>query len=293
MHPEKNRNRRSKRTSVMQRTEDKSTYYTDASHNAEISKAAVVGHDSTLVKNYLGVPTPHDAELLAVMLAITEMTHTSDTITIRTDSQSACRDIQNDDLPYHIRTKLHMYMHAHPLLRIRIQWVPGHQGLRGNVRAHQLTRAENPGPPILWPVEDTYNPREEQKMQRKERIHILKSRREASTILNTPSYTHSREDASIIRKAQTHTLLTPHYTHYINRDPGSPTCKQCGAYPSNKHILWECPANAIFKKTILSKLPHNQRPGSWEEWTTPPRRFEKLWWPLLVQHVKNVLGQEA
>lgn len=186
-----------------------------------------------------------------------------------------------------------MYMHAHPLLRIRIQWVPGHQGLRGNVRAHQLTRAENPGPPILWPVEDIYNPREEQKMQRKERILILKSRREASTILNTPSYTHSREDASITGKAQTHTLLTPHYTHYINRDPCSSTCKQCGAYPSNKHILWECPANANFKKTILSKLPHNQHPGSWEEWTTPPRRFEKLWWPLLVQHVKNVLGQEA
>lgn len=59
----------------MQRTEDKSTYYTDASHNAEISKTAVVGHDSTLVKNYLGVPTRHEAELLAVMLAITKMTH--------------------------------------------------------------------------------------------------------------------------------------------------------------------------------------------------------------------------
>lgn len=98
----------------MQKTEDKRTYYTDASHNAEISKAAVVGHDATLVKSYLGVPTPQDAELLAIMLAITEMTHTSDTITIRTDSQGACRDIQNDDLPYHIRTKLHMYMHAHP-----------------------------------------------------------------------------------------------------------------------------------------------------------------------------------
>lgn len=73
---------------------------------------------------------PEGTEHLAIILVIMEMTHGSDRITVRIDSQSACRDIQNDDLPLHIRTKLHMYMHTHPLLHIQIQWVPGHQELR-------------------------------------------------------------------------------------------------------------------------------------------------------------------
>lgn len=97
-------------------------------------------------------------------------------------------------------------MHSYPLLKIKIQWVPGHQGLRGNSRAHELTRESNPGPPLPWPKECEYEPKVERKTLHKARKEILKDRR---PLFYPHRHIHIQEKRHPSLEKHKHTLYSP------------------------------------------------------------------------------------
>ncbi|KAM7281625.1 uncharacterized protein ISCGN_006022 [Ixodes scapularis] len=277
---------------VLSRTpSDTDVYYTDASHTPTRSRTAVIGSRSSSSREHEGVPSSTAAEILAIAEAITEHTHSTDTILIRTDNQGACRYFRDNDLPFHIHSMLQRHLHAHPHLHINIKWVPGHQGLGGNLRAHTLYRENsNPGPPTLWP--EPYDPKEHRKQMHKERTALLLELRQHTTTLHTPSFIFSLSDSTLIRRAQTQTLVTPDYIHFIQGRPGRPVCPHCTGYPSNIHYLGGCPNAHTSRNLLLSPLPSHHLPQTWTEWANPPKTLEATLWPLLVQHVKTMLGDE-
>ena len=172
-----------------------------------------------------------------------------------------------------------------------IQWIPGHQAIEGNVRAHTLTRDEpSPGPSEVWP--DQYDPRYHRKLLHKDRTALLRERRQAMTQFPFPPASFSREDASILRRAQTSSLLTPHFIHYMQGRAGFPSCPHCQDYPSNVHMLWHCPHAQSSLTSLLSTLPPSSRPPDWAGWLAPPPQLVGTLLPLLVEHVRAVLGDQ-
>lgn len=139
-------------------------------------------------------------------------------------------------------------MRERPQARVTIKWVPGHQGLEGNTRANELARGTDPpGPSTPWPA--TYDPYEHRKALHTARRCILKELRANITLLKSPSQAFSRKDATIIRRAQTNTLITEHRKHYISGEPHTPACTNCGLYPDNKHQLPErCSRNKDYTR---------------------------------------------
>ncbi|KAM7290289.1 hypothetical protein ISCGN_026934 [Ixodes scapularis] len=251
---------------------------------------AIVGQETQTTYTHKDAPSPTSLETLAIAETIRDHATKGD-ITIRTDSQGAIRNFRDNVLPPHVTTMLTDTMINHPHTTVTIESIPGHQGIKGNELAHQLARGNlNPGVPIPWP--HSYDPYIYRASMHKQRKRSLKELRENKTLLNSPSYLLNREHSTIVRRAQTTSLMTEHIRHYISGAQGTPQCSTCGRYPSNAHQLWDCPNVAVTTKTALQTLPARLKPGSWEEWANPPAGTELLLWPLLVQHVKNVLGDE-
>ncbi|KAH6945241.1 hypothetical protein HPB50_007654 [Hyalomma asiaticum] len=91
------------------------------------------------------------AEITAIAEAITMPNPNARCLLIQTDSQAACRAFETGDLPDALYSTLTKHLDAHPSLRVRIQWIPGHSGILGNEVAHAMSRVSLPGPPLWWP----------------------------------------------------------------------------------------------------------------------------------------------
>lgn len=270
-------------------TPDNDTYYVDAAHTPEKTTTAVVGPRNETIRSHAAVPSPIAAEIQAITEAVCLHTHNTDTITIRTDCQGALRAFTQNILPDHTRTTLTKYMHKHPTLQVLLEWIPGHQGIEGNERAHALARDHlTPSNPTRWP--ETYCPREARAEHRKQRRARLKEAKVNRLLLPSPSHTHTREDAALIRQAQTLTLPNDAIQHHIENRSGKPVCQVCGGYPNAFHTYWECP-RALSSPHILTRshIPPSI-PYSWESWTVPPQELRPTLWPLLVAHIKHIRG---
>ncbi|KAH7944009.1 hypothetical protein HPB52_014284 [Rhipicephalus sanguineus] len=81
-----------------------------------------------------------------------------------------------------------------------------------------------------------------------------------------PPHSMTRREAALVRRAQTHSLMTPHIQHYIQGKDGSPACVACGGYPDNAHVLWDCPGGRAAMGESLKHIPTNLRPATLEEW---------------------------
>ncbi|KAH6932209.1 hypothetical protein HPB50_003703 [Hyalomma asiaticum] len=71
-----------------------------------------------------------------------------------------------------------------------------------------------------------------------------------------PPHSVTRREAARVRRAQTHSLMTPHVEHTIEGKDGSPSCVASGAFPDNAHVLWSCPGGrAVVGESLKQYLP--------------------------------------
>lgn len=289
MHPEVDSERRKSRATHL-KDPCHDIYYTDASFTNSNATTASVGPKGHVVRRHANVPSVTAAEIQAIAEAATLHSHTTNELTIRTDSQDALRAYAKNDLPEHILGLLTQYMTNHPHLRIYLEWVPGHQAIEGNERAHALSRDNTePSVPIGWP--QAYDPREDRAEQRKKRRTFLKEMREEQRKFPTPLHSTPRRQATFIRQAQTNSLPCDMTLHYIHNLGGLPRCQVCGAQPpDNRHTYWECP-RAQNSPYILgeTQLPLHI-PHTWESWAAPPQDLQATLWKQLQNHVEHVLG---
>ncbi|KAH6932527.1 hypothetical protein HPB50_007166 [Hyalomma asiaticum] len=138
----------------------------------------------------------------------------------------------------------------------------GHSGIRGNEVAHAMSRVSLPGPPLWWP--DSLKRNELLALARLDRRERLDEMRNNRRVYPDPPHSMMRREAALVRRAQTHSLMTPHIEHYIQGKDGSPSCVACGGFPGNAHVLWKCPGARAAMGENLKHIP--TRPATLEEW---------------------------
>ncbi|KAM7298779.1 hypothetical protein ISCGN_019348 [Ixodes scapularis] len=205
--------------------------FTDAALNDTLGAFAYITSRGTEHSETQRCASPVEAELLAIALAAANNSSPGRTTHIYTDSKSACS---------HLAQGL-AFPSALPLLNnvrgpLHIHWIPGHAGVAGNERAHQLARetllrapadacdtAPVPPPPLPTLAD------------------LL-----ASRCTFPPPHTQlTRREQTLIRQAQTYTLLTPARLHLFRRSLGDPLplCSRCLTPSDQDHLLWDCPHN--------------------------------------------------
>lgn len=268
------------------------TYYTDATFTDNMATTVTVGPREETIRQHCNVPSSTAAEIQAIADSIMLQTHSTDQITIRTDSQSALREFATNSLPAHIHHELTCYMAAHSHLHVFLEWVPGHQGIVGNERAHALARANrNPSDPQPWPQD--YSPKEERAAHRKARRQQLKDLRRSRRNLPPPTSDLTRREGTYIRQAQTLSLPCDLVLHYIMTRDGTPHCQVCGAYPDVKHTYWTCPRARRSPHFLHPHLLPSHIPYSWENWAAPPPDLRPILWPRLARHIAHVRGPDT
>lgn len=205
--------------------------FTDAALKDTLGAFAYITSRGTEHSETQRCASPVEAELLAIALAAANNSSPGRTTHIYTDSKSACS---------HLAQGL-AFPSALPLLNnvrgpLHIHWIPGHAGVARNERAHQLARetllrapadacdtAPVPPPPLPTLAD------------------LL-----ASRCTFPPPHTQlTGREQTLIRQAQTYTLLTPARLHLFRRSLGDPLplCSRCLTPSDQDHLLWDCPHN--------------------------------------------------
>ncbi|KAH7951441.1 hypothetical protein HPB52_008970 [Rhipicephalus sanguineus] len=258
--------RREARVQQLQETTGEWILYTDASpsQTGEGFRTGIASDGLPLSWGFHhNISTQCMAEITARVEAVTIPNPNARCLLIRTDSQAACRAFTTGDIPDAHYSTLTKHLDAHPSLRVRIQWIPGHSGIRGNEVAHAMSRVCLPGPPLWWP--DSLKRTELLAMARLDRRERLDEMRNNRRVYPDPPHSLTRREAALVRRAQT-THIIPHIQHYIQGKDGSPACVACGGYPDNAHVLWVCPGGRAAMGESLKHIPINLRPATLEEW---------------------------
>ncbi|KAH6932138.1 hypothetical protein HPB50_003041 [Hyalomma asiaticum] len=77
-----------------------------------------------------------------------------------------------------------------------------------------------------------------------------------------PPHSMTRCEATLVRHAQSHSLMTTHIQQYTQGKDGSLACVACGGFPDNAHVL--CGHAAMGES--LNHMPTNLRPATLAEW---------------------------
>ncbi|KAG0433629.1 hypothetical protein HPB47_019734 [Ixodes persulcatus] len=302
MNPDSNPERRKHRAKLISQklatlqAQQHLIYYTDASYDRGTKLGHTAIHcpqtNTTLRQTYTKAPSADLLETQALCSAIHHAIanphegHTSSTVL--TDSQKAVRTFQYNQLPNYMSRELRAALNTNPTLRFYIYWIPGHALIPGNERAHSLSRVTStPGPAIDWPT--SYDPQLQRNEYHQQRSDTLRQLRESRLALVPPPPTLSRQQASTLRRAQTHTLSSPHYTHLFQGAQGTAKCPFCTGYPNNTHTYWQCLHAQPSIRSTLSKLPPGLRPTTWNEWLSPPNpQHVPAIFDVLLQHITTI-----
>ncbi|KAH6920823.1 hypothetical protein HPB50_028189 [Hyalomma asiaticum] len=266
-HGSRYQNRTTRSTSPASPTTGEWILYTDASpsQTGEGSRTGIASDGLPLSWGFhYNIGTQHMAEITAIAEAIAMPNPNSCCLHIRTDCQAACRAFATGDLPEALYSTLTKHLAAHPSLRVRIQWIPGHSVIRGNEVAHAMSRVSLPGPPLWWP--DSLKRIQLLALARLDRRERLDKMRNNRRIYPDPPHSMTRREAALVSRAQTHFLMTPHIEHYVQGKDGSPSCVACGGFPDNAHVLWHCSGSRAPMGEGLKHIPTKLRLATLEEW---------------------------
>ncbi|XP_077508211.1 uncharacterized protein LOC144119489 [Amblyomma americanum] len=164
---------------------------------------------------------------------------------------------------------------------IVIRWIPAHEGITGNEKAHQAARAAALSAPLpgctlvsaSWARDDVAHP-SSPPMDRAETWHraqcyrrrILQHVANPEQLYRRPPRTFRRVEAVLLRRAQTGQLLSPAKLNLINpHSYPTPQCPACPARGTAEHLLWRCPAFDVVRERALQSLG-GHRPGTLHEW---------------------------
>ncbi|KAG0410586.1 hypothetical protein HPB47_012286 [Ixodes persulcatus] len=238
---------------------DHDRYFGDASHQVTHGKIAFVNTRTKIhySETFTEPPTIDDLEEYAIAKAMehaAQQPNTNPTL-IFTDSQRALRNYTDNTLHFMTDNLVREIHVRYPDTKFRLVWTPGHQGVEGNETAHRLTRENSPGPVTSWPA--IYSEGSTGNAHRALRKSRLKEQREERTIYPQPPKTMSRQQSSLVRKAQTNSLSSHHIFHHIYIRPDSPTCPKCGEYPSIPHTYWSCNPPTLPQPSHTSFLGRN------------------------------------
>ncbi|XP_042144990.1 uncharacterized protein LOC115317788 [Ixodes scapularis] len=270
---------------LVKNTECKEIRYTDAAKDDGAAAAAFVdiARDRTWSEKLPTQTSVKEAELHAILAAakdIRERIDPGNRAWIFTDSQTAlkaCRSCRTRS-----RTVKKIKNIAEELRKldsnITIEWLPGHNDIPGNERAHQ-TAAEaasstSSAPGLTSRVETTnemsIDPDEMAEQAKEGRKLYLKGLLLTEEDPIPPGYT--RWETVRLRRIRTGTALTPaKKASFGLKDHEDPTCKTCteGSMATTKHVLWECKGLEDFRVESWDSLPSEKRPTNLEDWTHP------------------------
>lgn len=268
--------------------------YTDAAQFQHC--AAIACHDSvsdtSVVQRLSEEHTVTNLELIAIRLAITRIVARQDrapcTYHVYTDSQAAYTACRAGGADYAIlntiRTQARRLREEGYTLIIK--WIPAHEGITGNEKAHQAARAAALSAPLpgstfvsaSWPPEDVTHPSSPH-MDRAETWHraqryrrsILQHLANPEQLYRRPDSSFRRVEAVLLRRAQTGQLLSPAKLHLINPQVyPSPQCPTCPARGTAEHLLWSCPTFDAVRERALKSLG-GLRPATLQAWSIPHR----------------------
>uniref|UniRef100_A0A1E1XT66 Putative tick transposon n=1 Tax=Amblyomma sculptum TaxID=1581419 RepID=A0A1E1XT66_AMBSC len=264
MDPNLHRGRREARAEFIEKTyaPQATAVYTDASWrggDTKIAVAAVV--DSSLremTSASLRGCTAAESEEVAVALAVAEGYRTGRSLTILTDSQTACRNYMNGRIGRHAlrillaaSDRIKNQEEQNDKIPHKIVWVPGHTGVAGNQEADRIARGY-----ITFRASD-------------ETAELAPAPREYSAILQNyrgrrmryppPHISLSREEAVTWRQLQTGSFPNLHMLNKMHPTIYTDKCPWCDEKPTLYHITWAC--------QNIHVVPKIQNPSA-EQWET-------------------------
>ena len=283
-----------------------STYvvYTDGSgYQGGIGAAAEIYKNGELVqssKYHLGSDFEHtvfEGELVGILmgLGLILQVNTSDLTVIGVDSQAAIRATSNSTTGSgsYILTAIHNRMQhirsLHPRIRITIQWVPGHVGIRGNEQVDLTAKSAAVGnsdlsEPLPLPlITSNHNRLPISKSALSASFNIALKQKAKSDLAESPRYRRmmevdpslpspnflklitglTRKQATILFQLRSgHAPLNKHL-HRIGKSttPISPRCKR--QEETTLHFLLLCPSLETQRCVLTQKFGHRARSMSY------------------------------
>nr|XP_050024020.1 uncharacterized protein LOC126518221 [Dermacentor andersoni] len=215
-------------------------YYVDASgpHHGGWYTAAVIHESKTVNGLTFKARSVTQAEEVAIALAATH----SDSKTIITDSQGACRNVQQGWVPYLAYRLLQNSSYVGGPSHRFIVWAPAHSGLGGNEAADAAARALS--------NRATSSPASSEEVAEatptytyKEITQLYKDRHK---LYPHPCKGLTRAEERLFLRLVTNTMMCPASLKHF--DPAfSGECPHCGERSSDLyHMVWACPSNPAF-----------------------------------------------
>lgn len=224
------------------------TLYTDASRRSSTniySLSVIDQHLLTRCTASIKTSTVDAAEETAIALAASA-SRGRDSVTIITDSQQACRNYAKGQI---YKAAAAVLRKGTNLPKVTLIWAPGHAGLLGNERAHEVARGLH--------FRAGERPREENEQEPVERRYseLLAYYRQARQSFPSPNGL-TRKQGVIWRQLQTDTF--PHiarlHKFYPQKYP-SHLCPWCKQLPAKlAHVTWTCPELPILDSTENAEI---------------------------------------
>lgn len=251
MNPGLHAGRRTARARYLQRKhgEETNTLYTDAAPHRthrNWTTVTVINHDyNEQTSATVLTQSIQDAEEIAIALAIANNTRETETTYILTDSMQACKNYLTGKI---CMEAVKILNRKQKIGATTLVWTPGHAGVRGNERAHEVASEHSnfqSHPNMQLRIEPSPMPWI--------RSAYLEWHREVRFKYPPPHKSLTKSEQVAWRKLQTNTYPNLHFLHKINPNIYPDKCPWCGGTPTLDHITWACAGAPKIQNTINTK----------------------------------------